>query len=81
MVLVWLSGIEYRGRSMCDVELIVTLKPSPYRSEENIYCLEDEGGTTPSRVKSMYNMRPASSLMDLMSSFKRDDDIRYKVSN
>ncbi len=72
------TGTEV-GRSRAVRRRRATLKPSPYRSEENLYGMEDERGT-PMRVKSMYNMRPASSLVDLMNSFNGEEGTKYKVS-
>ena len=57
------------------------LKPSAYRSEEDLFTLEDDP-MTPLRVKSMYNinnMRVAGSLVDLMTSYNGDDAMRNKV--
>lgn len=57
-----------------------TLKPSPYRSEENLFVLEDEDGT-PLRAKSMINVRPASSLIDLVGSYDGEGAAKHKVNN
>jgi len=54
------------------------LKPSSYRSEENLPMMDDP--QTPLRVKSMVNVRPASSLVDLASSYDETTG-RTKVSN
>ncbi|XP_064403635.1 rho guanine nucleotide exchange factor 38-like isoform X2 [Halichondria panicea] len=58
------------------------LKPSPYRSEENlVFSLEDDP-RTPLRVKSMYNINNmrAGSLVDLMSSYNGEDAMKRKPS-